>query len=151
MPDLELETFEVNYLQSSPGFLIRPIEPPPQGLSKDSPLDGDWLAKEFTVNGVPLLLPTIADLPMECPWGKTGEILSAFPTSVRLIIASIDVEKFAQISEEIAQMTGINPQPSHTTSKAALSTHLQINHPENQPNSWFWVIKTIPISSFIRD
>jgi hypothetical protein len=150
MIDLELETFEFNYLQSSPGFLIRLVEPSPQGLSKDSPLDGDWLAKEFVVNGVPLLLPTIADLPMECPWGKTGEILSIFPTSVRLIIASIDVDKLAQISEEIAQMTGINPQPTYTTYRVALSTHLQRIYPETQPNSLVWVIKTIPISSFIR-
>ncbi|MFB2917190.1 hypothetical protein [Aerosakkonema funiforme] len=60
---IELTTFETNYLLSSTGFLIRPVEPHLQGKSKESPLDGQWLAKPFMINDIPLLLPSIADLP----------------------------------------------------------------------------------------
>ncbi|HEY9852087.1 MAG TPA: hypothetical protein V6D28_21615 [Leptolyngbyaceae cyanobacterium] len=65
---IELTTFETNYLLLSIGFIIRPVEPQLQGKSKESPLDGQWLAKPFMIDNIPLLLPSIADLPIEFGW-----------------------------------------------------------------------------------
>lgn len=145
---LHLANWEVDKLGKEPGFLIRPVEPQPLGLSKDSALDGKWLAKNFEVNDVSLLLPTIDDLPMEFPWGRAGEILPISDKSLQLFIASIDVEKLNQISSELVQMTGLNFQNSTIPSWSMLHIEIQKTYPEIKPDSWVWIIKTVPISPF---
>ncbi|MFB2920629.1 hypothetical protein [Aerosakkonema funiforme] len=141
---IELTTFETNYLLSSTGFLIRPVEPQLQGRSKESPLEGQWLAKPFMINDIPLLLPSIADLPIECPWGKIGEILRISDSLAKLIIASIEVEQLSNISEEIARMTGISPLHNTTSYQAAIQVYLVQRWPDLKTDSWVWVIQTIP-------
>ncbi|MBD3557575.1 hypothetical protein H6S82_01660 [Planktothrix sp. FACHB-1355] len=145
---LYLANWEVDKLAKEPGFLIRPVEPQPLRLSKDSPLDGKWLAKNFKVNEVPLLLPTIGDLPMEFPWGRVGEILPTSDNSLQLVIASIDVGKLNQISLEVVQMTGINFQTSTIPYSDRLYIEIQKTSPEIKLDSWMWIIKTVPISPF---
>lgn len=141
---IELTRFETNCLQCSTGFIIRPVEPHLQGKSKESPLDGQWLAKPFMINNIPLLLPCIADLPIECPWGKVGEILRISDLLVKLIIASIEVEQLSNISEEIARMTGISPLHNTTSYQASIYGYLLQNWPDLKTDSWVWVIQTIP-------
>ncbi|MBD2186104.1 hypothetical protein H6S82_24655 [Planktothrix sp. FACHB-1355] len=141
---IELTTFETNYLLSSTGFLIRPVQPRPLGKSKESPLDGQWLAKPFMIDNIPLLLPSIADLPIECPWGKVGEILHISAPLVKLIIASIEVEQLSNISEEIARMTGISPLHNTTSYQAAIQVYLLQRWLDLKTDSWVWVIQTIP-------
>ncbi|MFB2877746.1 hypothetical protein [Floridanema aerugineum] len=145
---LHLANWEFDKLAKEPGFLIRPVEPQPLGISKDSPLDGKWLAKNFKVNEVPLLLPTIGDLPMEFPWGRVGEILPISDKLLQLVIASINVEKLNQISPEVVQLTGINFQASTILYWSMPHIEIQKNYPEFTPNFWVWIIKTVPISSF---
>jgi hypothetical protein len=68
LTSIKLHQFEVEQLQQYKHLVIvRPIEPQPTGNSLDSSLDGEWLDKPFKINKQPLLLPTIADLPRECP------------------------------------------------------------------------------------
>lgn len=144
---LHLANWEFDKLAKEPGFLIRPVEPQPLGISKDSPLDGKWLAKNFKVNEVPLILPTIGDLPMEFPWGKVGEILPISDNLLQLVIASIDVEKFNQISSEVVQLTGINFLNNTISPWSKLHIEIQKAYPEITPISWVWIIKTVAISS----
>jgi hypothetical protein len=139
-----LANWEIDKLAKEPGFLIRPVEPQPLGISKDSPLDGKWLAKKFKVNDVPLLLPAIGDLPMEFPWGRVGEILAISDNSLQLIIASIDVKKLNQISRKVVQMTGINFPSSTIPYWSMLHIEIQKSYPEITPDSWVWIIKTVP-------
>ena len=128
----------------STGFLIRPVEPHIQGKSKESPLDGQWLAKPFMINNIPLLLPSIADLSIECPWGKVGEILRISDPLVKLLIASIEVEQVSNISEEIVRMIGISPLHNTTLYQAAIQVYLLPRWPDLKTDSWVWLIQTIP-------
>lgn len=141
---IKLEEFESKYLQLSTGFLIRPVQPQPQGKFRNSPLDNKWLAKPFIVGNVPLLLPTIADLPIEFPWGKIGEILRTSDPSVKLIIASIEVQQVSNISEEIASITGIATLFNSTPNQASIYGYLRQTWPDLNIDSWVWIIQTIP-------
>lgn len=141
---IKLEEFESNYLQLSTGFLIRPVQPQPQGKFRNSPLDNQWLAKPFMVGNVPLLLPTIADLPIEFPCGKIGGILRTSEPSVKLIIASIEVQQVSNISEEIAGRTAISTLFNGTANQASIYGYLRQTWPDLNTDSWVWLIQTIP-------
>ena len=95
------------------------VDPQPQGDSLDSYLEGKWLAKPFLVEGEPLLLPTISQLPRECPYGQIGEVIKlTAPTAQELevIILSIEVKQLG-------------------------STDSPKLNPADDSIAWFWVIE----------
>ena len=52
----------------------RVVKPQPQ-ISEHGYLAGEWLGKPFLSCGEPLLLPTLEDMPLECPYGQVGDLL----------------------------------------------------------------------------
>jgi len=52
----------------------RIIKPQPE-VSEQGYLSGEWLRKPFKVNSAHLILPTLQDLPIECPYGQVDDIL----------------------------------------------------------------------------
>jgi hypothetical protein len=165
LTSIKLHQFEVEQLQQYKHLVIvRPVEPQPTGDSLDSSLDGEWLNKPFKIDKQPLLLPTIADLPRECPWGKVEDTLVYLQANsqenIHFNLVKIEVSRLLVIADETAQKTGVEPwydadlRPDGTVRDepsiaylAGLVDHIGAIYTNHQiDNPWVWIL-TVKIAN----
>ena len=159
LTSIKLHQFETEQLQQYKQLVIvRPIEPQPIGNSLNSSLNGEWLGKLFKINDQPLLLPTIADLPKECPLGKVGDTITITQANsqenIHYNLVNIEVSRLGLIANEPAIVTGIGPwydadirQKRTSTNEfslaylAGLAEHLGVIYMNHQlQNPWCWIL-----------